>query len=202
MQFQNDIKKDYIETKESLRLTFPEAYNFLTIATKGYNITIHQTAFVDTFFDTLIQTITSFADKGNLLELSNEINDLANEQQLYTFTDNIEDEKLLEGIRRTITTTYYERNQKARTKCLSHWKYDCAVCGFNFEQTYGQHGKDYIHVHHKTPVSEIKKEYEIDAVNDLVPVCPNCHAMLHRNKETLTIEELKNMINKTKNNGS
>lgn len=30
MQYSNDIKKDYIETRESIKLAFPEAYNFLT----------------------------------------------------------------------------------------------------------------------------------------------------------------------------
>lgn len=101
------------------------------------------------------------------------------------------DERLLEGIQKTIKATIYERNQKARQACLSHWKYSCFVCGFNFEKTFGELGKNYIHVHHINQISSIKSEYEIDPVKDLRPVCPNCHSMIHRNKEALTIDELK-----------
>jgi 5-methylcytosine-specific restriction protein A len=59
---------------------------------------------------------------------------------------------------------------------------------------YGDIGKGFIHVHHLKPVSQIGETYEVDPINDLRPVCPNCHAMLHRPEETLTIEELKLMV--------
>jgi len=44
-------------------------------------------------------------------------------------------------------------------------------------------------------LEDIKDEYEVDPINDLRPVCPNCHAMLHRKKPPLTIEELETIIN-------
>ena len=67
----------------------------------------------------------------------------------------------------------------------------------NFEQTYGELGKGFIHVHHVIPVSEIGKEYKVDFKKDLIPVCPNCHAMLHRkNKdgENVSVEELREIV--------
>jgi 5-methylcytosine-specific restriction protein A len=50
------------------------------------------------------------------------------------------------------------------------------------------------------PISTIGKEYLLDPVKDLVPVCPNCHAMLHRgiNGRVLTVEELRNVVGKQK----
>ena len=63
------------------------------------------------------------------------------------------------------------------------------VCEFNFEAFYGERGKGFIHVHHLSSLAEIGQEYEVDPVNDLRPVCPNCHAMLHR-KGNIGIEEL------------
>ncbi len=46
MQFHNDFKKDYIATKESIRLTFPEAYEFLVqvenLIDKGFHIGTHK----------------------------------------------------------------------------------------------------------------------------------------------------------------
>ena len=66
----------------------------------------------------------------------------------------------------------------------------------SFEDKYGEIGTGFIHIHHIVPISEIGKEYEINYKTDLVPVCPNCHAMLHRkvNDRTLTIEELKERL--------
>jgi len=103
-------------------------------------------------------------------------------------------EQLLEGAKKTITINAYERNAKARQLCIEHWKPVCAVCNFDFEEMYGDIGKGFIHVHHLTPVSQIGNSYEVDPVNDLRPVCPNCHAMLHRQDEILSIEELKLIV--------
>ena len=66
----------------------------------------------------------------------------------------------------------------------------------DFENMYGELGKGFIHVHHIVPISMIGKEYKIDPIKDLVPVCPNCHAMLHRCKDgnVYTIDGLKEMI--------
>ncbi len=104
-------------------------------------------------------------------------------------------EILFEGAKRTITVNSYERNPQARRMCISHWGATCAVCDFNFEKEYGEVGKGFIHVHHLTPIADIGKEYEVDPIKDLRPVCPNCHSMLHREKDTLTIEELKKYYN-------
>ena len=66
----------------------------------------------------------------------------------------------------------------------------------DFEETYGELGRGFIHVHHLVPISSIGKTYQIDPINDLAPVCPNCHAMLHRgqNGREQSIEELKAKI--------
>ncbi|AVF41516.1 HNH endonuclease [Pandoraea apista] len=99
-----------------------------------------------------------------------------------------------EGSTRTVIVNQYERNPEARRKCLEHHGYDCVVCGFNFVEKYGERGKDYIHVHHLRPLSQIGKAYIVDPINDLAPVCPNCHAMLHRGPELLDVGDLKNML--------
>lgn len=103
------------------------------------------------------------------------------------------EEFLKEGQYKEIKANRYERNVKARQKCLEAHGYGCKVCDFNFQQVYGEIGTRFIHVHHIKPVSEIKKEYVIDPLNDLVPVCPNCHAMLHSKKGEgiFSIEEMK-----------
>lgn len=102
-------------------------------------------------------------------------------------------ETLMEGAKRTITVNYYERNSAARNACIKAHGILCSVCGFDFESFYGGRGKGFIHVHHIVAISDIAQEYEVDPVKDLRPVCPNCHAMIHR-KINISIEELRSEI--------
>lgn len=101
----------------------------------------------------------------------------------------------LEGIAHSIISTHYERNPIYRTLCIANKGYKCAACGFDFNYTYGNLGSEYIHVHHKTPVSQLSGGMKINPITDLVPVCPNCHAMLHRKNPPLTIAELREIMN-------
>lgn len=99
--------------------------------------------------------------------------------------------ELLEGKTKKVSVNIYERNPIARQLCIDHYGCKCVVCDFDFEKTYGDIGKSFIHVHHLIEISTIGNEYSIDAINDLRPVCPNCHAMLHKKKPAYTIEEIK-----------
>jgi 5-methylcytosine-specific restriction enzyme A len=91
-------------------------------------------------------------------------------------------------------TNRYERSAVNRNLCLAAKGYSCRVCGMDFKSKYGEIGTGYIHVHHTIPVSEMGPKYIVDPINDLEPVCPNCHAMLHRKDPPLGIEELKKKI--------
>lgn len=96
-----------------------------------------------------------------------------------------------EGALSFYVSTRYERNPAARKACIDAHGTSCSVCGFNFEQSYGAHGKDFIHVHHLRPLYQARSGNRTDPTKDLVPVCPNCHYMLHRGNQLLTPEELK-----------
>jgi 5-methylcytosine-specific restriction protein A len=74
----------------------------------------------------------------------------------------------------------YERDPEARRVCIAHHGINCAACGFSFEATYGDIGKDFIHIHHVVPVSQLGNGYQLDPLTDLVPLCGNCHAMAHQ----------------------
>jgi 5-methylcytosine-specific restriction protein A len=108
-------------------------------------------------------------------------------------------EQYIEGASKAVTVNTYERNSDARAKCIKHYGYKCAVCDFDFEAAYGTIGKNYIHVHHIVPLSEIRKEYELDPIEDLIPVCPNCHAVIHRTRPALTVAQLKQHLAENKN---
>jgi len=104
-----------------------------------------------------------------------------------------------EGAGRTVIVNGFERNAEARTACLKHHGLKCIVCAFDFEQTYGPLGIGYIHVHHVVPLSEIRSEYIVNPVRDLVPICPNCHAMVHSTHPSLTIAQLREALSCQKN---
>lgn len=115
----------------------------------------------------------------------------------FSSADELSDESqetLPEGARKLVTVNAYERSAEARKRCLAKWKHHCAVCNFHFEQFYGSIGKDYIHVHHLKPLHSIGQEYQINPEDDLRPLCPNCHAMLHQTNPPLSIEELEAKI--------
>lgn len=99
-----------------------------------------------------------------------------------------------EGAVRKTLTTKYERSPINRALCLAAKGYSCSVCGMNFQQTYGELGREFIHVHHAVPVSKMGENYKVDPLRELFPVCPNCHAMLHRTDPPMSIEELRTLL--------
>jgi len=100
-----------------------------------------------------------------------------------------------EGKERTRIQTYYERKRELRAQAIKIHGTKCVVCGFDFGETYGPVGEGYIEIHHIVPHAAIKKEHGVDPQKDLVPVCSNCHRMIHRSKEMwLSIEDLKKKI--------
>lgn len=99
-----------------------------------------------------------------------------------------------EGGKFLIQTTRYERSAVNRFLCISRHGEKCLVCGFDFEKFYGRIGAGFIHVHHIVPVSDMGAGYTVDPDKDLIPVCPNCHAMLHRKHPPFTPNELRMML--------
>ena len=85
----------------------------------------------------------------------------------------------------------YERSKINRAACIEIHGLNCQVCNLNFENVYGKLGEGFIHIHHVTPVSMMNGSYTINPEKDLIPVCPNCHSMLHRASPPIPIEKLK-----------
>lgn len=106
-----------------------------------------------------------------------------------------------EGTPEEIRSIKYERNPFNRKLCLKKKGYCCSVCGMNFEETYGSIGKDFIEIHHTTPVSVMGKDYILNIDTDLYPLCSNCHSMIHRTNPPLDIQSLR-AIHQERNYGS
>jgi predicted HNH restriction endonuclease len=100
------------------------------------------------------------------------------------------EEEISEGKLTTTAATTRTRSAKLRQYAFEHHKksnnIDCEACDFDFKETYGEFGEDYIEFHHIKPVSIYEKDGEIinlkEAIKNLVPLCSNCHTIVHRNK--------------------
>lgn len=100
----------------------------------------------------------------------------------------------VEGAVRQVQVNVYERNPAARLACIARYGSACQVCSFDFGTAYGDLGEGFIHVHHLKEISSIGEEYVVDPIEDLRPVCPNCHAMLHTIRPALSIDALKQIV--------
>lgn len=80
----------------------------------------------------------------------------------------------------------HERSAALRAACIGHFSAQhggavvCEACGLSFGERYGEIGEGYIEVHHLSPISQTEGTHEVDPKTDLVPLCANCHAMIHR----------------------
>ncbi len=92
------------------------------------------------------------------------------------------------------TVKLYERSRINRAACIEIHGTVCKVCEFSFGDTYGELGEGFIHVHHIVPVSQMGGSYVLNPGSDLIPVCPNCHAMLHRKTTPYSPDELQQIV--------
>jgi hypothetical protein len=99
-----------------------------------------------------------------------------------------------EGTVARVVVNKFERDRGAREECLRRLGSKCVVCEMSFRQRYGVEMEGLIHVHHLVPLSEIREGYAPDPARDLVPICPNCHTVIHARGVTRTVEEVRAML--------
>ena len=117
----------------------------------------------------------------------------------------IYDENLVieEGTRRVRNVQVYERSKKLREAAISRYMINghlqCSVCSFDFSTVYGERGKGYVEIHHQKPIFQYEDQdtakFLEQALQNVVPVCSNCHRMIHREKNApMPVEELRQLI--------
>lgn len=100
-----------------------------------------------------------------------------------------------EGAVKNVSVNMHERNPAARKKCIEYYGTACAVCGIELGYIYGEKFSGKIHVHHLNPISDYDEEHDIDPINDIRPVCPNCHMVIHcAQDKPYSIEEVKTFM--------
>lgn len=136
------------------------------------------------------------ADETNVEEPESGIRVLKRDETIYI------DPAVKEGDAMETVSTRYERSRLARRLCIEAYgnTYRCEVCETKLTDKYGSRAnkEDYIEVHHIVEHTERSRQEGAHAVNyrtEMIPLCPNCHRMIHFLKDhTITPEELRELI--------
>ena len=110
-----------------------------------------------------------------------------------------EEESFNEGNKKLEIHKTRERNPKVISRAKELFKIKnnnrlfCEICGFDFEEKYGEIGNDFIEGHHTIPISDMN-ENDKTKIEGIIMVCSNCHKMIHRKRPWLSKEELKEII--------
>jgi predicted HNH restriction endonuclease len=164
---------------------------------RSLNIAPHHLKMLQAHYTAPEKTLTA-------LQMAKEMESLGwtNEQQPIIPEEITETTRHYEGAVRSINVNVYERSTAARSKCILHYGCKCAVCEIILTDIYGDIAQGYIHVHHLRQLSEINAEYEVYPIDDLRPLCPNCHAIIHISNPPRTIEEIQTLIKEHKKNAN
>lgn len=130
-----------------------------------------------------------------LVEKADEEEQILNNQIEDDLKSLADEESVVEGGKKAKLIAYFERNPALRVAAVAFHGTSCKACGFNFEAAYGEHGRNYIEVHHIVPISTLPEPSSINPKEDLTVLCSNCHRMVHRKRETpLSVEELRDIL--------
>jgi 5-methylcytosine-specific restriction enzyme A len=137
-----------------------------------------------------------YADKPEDTDLRRDVFRYIANYGLPTYPDEIDESRSYPvPAPKRVTVNAYERDPRARAECIKIYGTSCVVCEFDFEAQYGELGRAMIHVHHLVQLARVKSGYEVNPKTDLRPVCPNCHAIIHRPRgEMLTIKEAQQRV--------
>ena len=172
----------------------------------SYNVAAHRirelTPESAAFLDRIIEITDQWPESDQLLTVTEEV--LLNGSVQNVSGPSDEETKLAEevpsgssyyaGDVKRILVNRYERDPRARAECIRKYGTKCALCGFDFVADYGELMAGFVHVHHLVPISSCGASYKIDPIHDLIPVCPNCHAVLHRREPPFTLDEVREML--------
>ena len=122
------------------------------------------------------------------------------EQQI-TFPEEIRSGSIFtEGSVQRVLVNRYERDSRAREECIKHYGTKCFLCGFDFVAVYGEIMSGLIHVHHLKPLSSVQEGYQVDPLRDMRPICPNCHAVVHRREPPYSVDDVGQLIKSRRGN--
>ena len=184
------------------------SYNKKQVGQKSgsFTLTKEGKVYLDENIDVVLYLLNNNFASEDLKEALNVVN--ANRQRakkIETFDENF---TINEGTQVIVKTKVYKRSSKLRKMAIQHYtttegRIKCKVCCFDFEEFYGEFGKDFIEIHHQKPVfqfdgEDVERTIE-KALENVIPVCSNCHRMIHRRRDNpLSLSEIKEHVSNAK----
>lgn len=168
-----------------------------------YTLTVAGKKYLDDNIETMEYISSNPFDYDDIQKLSIDTIETKEEKRKIIVYD--EKEMVVEGKTIFKETKHKKRCTKLRNAVIQKFTKEnghisCSVCGFDFEEVYKELGKGYIEIHHEVPIYQYSDEgfgqYVEEAVKNMKPLCANCHRMIHRQKNPLSIEELKRIVGK------
>lgn len=150
---------------------------------KGFKITQKGREYLQAHQETIDYILT---EPFNYNDVKSALDDIQKEGKMIPLEEIISEGKIL-----TRNVQVRERSSRLRSKAIEYFTHDnkicCDCCGFNFPNFYGEHyGKDCIEIHHIKPIFQYQDDtldQSIEkALRNLLPVCPNCHRIIHKNR--------------------
>ena len=180
-----------------------ERYGFATYKDGAFTLTSKGEAYLNENIETMKYLLVNDFQWDDLKEGFETVHIKTTEEKrkIEIFDESI---MIQEGMKKIVEAKVYERSTRLRTIAIDHYTIDgkisCKACDFNFEDFYGSEiGSGYIEIHHVKPVFKYEGDELDKAINDaldnVTPVCSNCHRIIHRNwKSPLEIEYLISQI--------
>lgn len=172
------VEFDSVRVDETVPESWPNNWSSINIGMKKLGIVVENQSGYD-FAEVFPWTTGFFGMTLAMLPLEPEEDRLAG---------------VMEGSVTYKTVKSYERSRINRAACIEIHGTSCLACGMSFGAYYGRIAEGFIHVHHITPVSSLGGAYVINPGTDLVPLCPNCHAVVHRRNPPFTVAEIKTLL--------
>lgn len=171
-----------------------ERYGFAEYIEEKYFLTEKGKIFLEEKYEEYEYINTGYFSAKNQEQANEKL--LANKKDEYFLPE----EEISEGKLTVTSIKTRQRSSRLRDFAFEYYKKQdlikCDICGFDFEDKYGNYGKDYIELHHVRPIEVYEKDGQVtnldEARKNLVPLCCNCHKILHRNN--ITCEQLKKEI--------
>ncbi|MCG2612767.1 HNH endonuclease [Terrimonas sp. NA20] len=124
-------------------------------------------------------------------ELRQQLQSVEEDEQ--TISDTVSEGQILYKYHKVIERNPIIILKKKKQALERSGKLSCEACEFDFITFYGDLGKDFIECHHRVPLASFQKSKNT-SLDDLALVCANCHRMLHKSIDTMSVEKLRNLI--------
>lgn len=150
---------------------------------KGFKITQKGRDFLMTHKESIDYILT---ESFNYEDIKGALDDIQERAEMLPLEEIISEGKII-----TRNIKIRERSTRLRLKAIEYFTHNdeiyCDCCGFNFPHFYGEiYGKDCIEIHHIKPIFQYREDtldQSIEkALQNLLPVCPNCHRIIHKNR--------------------